>query len=132
MSETQFGLTRSQWEALYDDAGWRQEVAAACKEVAVCEHAAPPDRELAVQILGSLIEFGLAPGLASGGRSFPQFVRDVQISIVRGRPAQLDKDLREVMHERLGGVVWTLSTVQKFVDVQIAKAPTPELAGGAN
>lgn len=130
----QFGLTKSQWESLYNDAGWRAEVASTCKEVASCDHANPSDREAAVGILGSLIEFGLAPGLSSNGRSFPEFVRDVQISIVKGRPQQLDKELRDLMHERLGGVVWVLSTVQKFIDVPAlaAMAQKPAEIEGAN
>lgn len=106
MSEKHYGITLAQWREMYEGAGWRKALVETAQEIANCQHAHPMVREKALAIVGQLIARGvLNEDDWTGPVTLPEMVRNVQFSLLAGRPTMFSESKREECDERLAGVV---------------------------
>jgi hypothetical protein len=109
------GLSREEARQLWEEGDWQEVALQACRDISASAHADPQDRQTAIGVWGAIIAAGYAPHEDPNGKRFEKTMRDVQLAIVRGRPAGgLDEEQREIAHERLFGLVWLIETVSQI------------------
>lgn len=112
-------MKREEWRTLFDDAKWREKLAAALREVAGNRDSDPSDRSVACALWSGLVDLGLVPGPTS--KTVPEMIRDVHLDLLAlGRLR--NETTAQAMHDLLTGARLMIVLAMQFEPVPEALA----------